>query len=101
MARTTMISSSVNARSRFMARRRRTGSVGNVVVLALAAILAVGAKRDEIVGLPLTGHGEAIVVAPRVLEVGVFGIGSAPLVHAPGLPHQRLQVLRILADFEL
>src|SRR4051812_43285530 len=96
MANTTMISSSVNPRSRFMAI-----SVRDVPVLALAAVLAIGAERHEVVGLALAGQREAIVVAPRVLEVGLLRVRAVPLVHAAGLAHERLQVVGVLPDLEL
>src|SRR3954470_21204588 len=64
ITRTTTISRRVNPLSRFMARDARTRSVGDVAVLALAAVPAVGAERDEVVWLALAGHREAVIVAP-------------------------------------
>src|SRR5436190_11567576 len=77
ITRTTRISSSVNPRA-----RNGIGSVGDVLVLALATFLAIGAERDEVIGLALAGHRVAIVVAPRILEVGFLAIGTGPLVRS-------------------
>src|SRR5688500_11509246 len=74
--------------------------VPDILVRALAALAPVGAERDKVIGLAVARHRIAIVVAPRILQVRILGIGSVPFFQAGRLPHQRLQVLRILADLE-
>src|SRR6185369_15517836 len=96
---TMMTSRRVKPLSRFMAERAaRGGSVRDVPVLSFAAFLAVGAEGEQIVGLALSGNGVAIIVAPRILEVGVLRVRPVPLV-AAGIAHQRAQVVRVLAHF--
>src|SRR6186997_1991586 len=75
--------------------------VADIPVFALAAVLAVGAERDEVVGLARAraGYGVAVVVAPRVLEIRLLGVGAVPLaLGAARLLHQVAQALGVLAD---
>src|SRR2546423_2043664 len=77
------------------------GLIRDIPVLALAAFLVVGAERDEVVGLALAGHGVAVIVTPRVLQVDVLRVGPVPLVDARGLLHQRLQAVGVAPHLEL
>src|ERR1700694_846015 len=100
---TTSTSSSVKPEGRGVAARtgKREALVAEVAVLAIAAFLAVGAQRHEVEGLALPGHRVAVVVAPRILQVRVLGVGPVPPVDSGGLLHERLQRVGVAADFEL
>src|SRR5258708_38077200 len=100
IASTTMSSRRVNPLSRFTARGSNGRSIGDVAVLALAAFLAVGAQRDEVVRLALSRHREAVIVAPRVLEVRLLRIRPIPLV-AARIADERAEIVGILADLQL
>src|SRR5258708_27588212 len=90
-----------SASTTISSRRVKPPSVRDVAILTFAAVLAVRPERDEIERLALPRDVVAIVVAPRVLEVGVLRIRAVPAVGAGGLLHQRLQAVGILAHLEL
>src|ERR1700704_1659025 len=100
----TMITSrSVKPRCRFdmkLARDRRSVTVHDVAILALAAFPAVGAERNQVVGPALSGYRELVIVAPCVLERLLFDVRPGPLLDPWRLSYERLEAIGILSDLK-
>src|ERR1700687_4742718 len=94
-------SRSVKPDGRCSAKRITADSVADVAIFSLAAFLAIGAQRNQVERLALAGELIAIVVAPGILEIGVFCVRAIPALYTRGLLHECGQVIGVAAHFEL